>query len=292
MRIAAYEEEGSLHFAAKRSDGWRRIENVGTFADLARIWASGHTPQLCANAVTIADARLVPPVGYPVRHIFCVGWNYLKHFEEGRSRRSAAAPAKIPSTPTFFSKATTALVRPYSSILAHEQTTSLLDWEVELAVVIGRTGTNIPEASALDHVFGYCVANDVSARDLQKQHGGQWFKGKSLDRTCPLGPHLVTADEVPEPQQLELECRVNGVVKQHASTRQMAFPVRRIIAELSRGLTLLPGDIILTGTPEGIGAARVPQERLRPGDVLESEITGIGLMRNPIVAKPSAEGGT
>jgi 2,4-diketo-3-deoxy-L-fuconate hydrolase len=288
MRIAVFNNQDSWCFAAKYSDGLHVLEGVRSFRDLVRARLDGF-PLPNATAVEIPDSLLAPPIGSPSRNVFCVGWNYLPHFEEGKSRRGPTEAQVIPSVPTFFSKATTAVIGPYASVSAHADITSLLDWEVELAVVIGRAGTGISEASALDYVFGYCVANDISARDLQKTHGGQWFKGKSLDRSCPLGPYLVSADEVPDPQQLELLCRVNGQLKQRSNTRHMVFPVRRIIEELSRGLTLLPGDVILTGTPEGIGAARNPPERLRPGDVLESEIVGLGVLRNTVVSESHAQ---
>ena len=164
----------------------------------------------------------------------------------------------------------------------HEECTARLDWEVELAVVIGRAGANIREADAAAHVFGYAVANDVSARDLQRAHGNQWLKGKSLDGSSPMGPWIVTRDEIADPQALALECRVNGVVKQRSNTRHQVFRIPRILAELSQGMTLLPGDVVFTGTPDGVGNARQPPEYLQDGDLLESEIEGIGVLRNRI----------
>jgi 2-keto-4-pentenoate hydratase/2-oxohepta-3-ene-1,7-dioic acid hydratase in catechol pathway len=156
-----------------------------------------------------------------------------------------------------------------------------MDWEAELGVVIGRKGKNLSEAEAMRHVAGYTVVNDVSARDIQKRHGGQWHKGKSLDGCCPMGPHLVTADEV-DPGDLRVVCRVNGVVKQDSSTRFLYFKIPRLLAELSLGLTLEPGDVLATGTPPGVGFARTPPEWLKPGDLLETEIAGVGRLRNPI----------
>jgi len=159
--------------------------------------------------------------------------------------------------------------------------TRQVDWEVELGAVIGQTGRNIPRANALEHVFGYTVINDVSARDLQQQHM-QWFKGKSLDGFCPMGPFIVTADEFGDPQSKRLQLRVNGAMKQDASTAKMIFPIDTIIEWLSKGLTLEAGDIIATGTPEGVGMGRTPQEFLADGDVLETEVEGIGVLRNRI----------
>jgi 2-keto-4-pentenoate hydratase/2-oxohepta-3-ene-1,7-dioic acid hydratase in catechol pathway len=152
---------------------------------------------------------------------------------------------------------------------------------VELGVIIGRRGKNIREEDAFQHVFGYTIVNDVSARDLQARHQ-QFFKGKSLDGTCPVGPWIVTADEIPDPQNLTLHCRVNGVVKQDGNSRDMIFRIPRLIAELSRGMTLEPGDVISTGTPSGVGFSRTPPEFLKPGDVVECEIEGIGTIRNTV----------
>jgi len=231
---------------------------------------------------TLADCTLLPPLFPLRRNAFCVGWNYQAHFDEGARDRSNPAVKEIPPRPTLFSKATTAIAGPFDDLPLHEAATAKLDWEVELAVVIGRAGVDIPQARALEYVFGYAVANDVSARDLQRAHGGQWFKGKSLDASSPLGPWIVTTDEVSDPQVLEIECSVNGVVKQKSNTRHQIFPVARIIAELSQGMTLLPGDVILTGTPDGIGNAREPPEYLQAGDLLESRIAGLGALRNRI----------
>jgi 2-keto-4-pentenoate hydratase/2-oxohepta-3-ene-1,7-dioic acid hydratase in catechol pathway len=153
---------------------------------------------------------------------------------------------------------------------------------VELGVVIGQGGADIPRERAMEHVFGYTVINDVSARDVQTGHGGQFFKGKSLDGTCPMGPWLITADEVPDPHALRLTCKVNGVTKQDGSTADMIFNIPATVAWLSQGMTLLPGDIIATGTPAGVGFARVPPEFLHPGDVVECEVQGLGVLRNPV----------
>jgi 2-keto-4-pentenoate hydratase/2-oxohepta-3-ene-1,7-dioic acid hydratase in catechol pathway len=155
------------------------------------------------------------------------------------------------------------------------------DWEAELAIVIGRTCKDVYEADALDVVFGYTALNDVSARDLQRLHQ-QWFKGKSIDDTCPIGPWIVDAADVGDPQALHIELRVNGTVKQSASTAAMIFNCRTIIAQLSRGMTLEAGDIIATGTPEGVGFARTPPEFLKDGDVMEVEIEKIGILRSPV----------
>ena len=159
--------------------------------------------------------------------------------------------------------------------------TTRLDWEVELGAVIGLGGKDIPEAGALDHVFGYTIVNDISARELQFRTS-QWFKGKSLDGSCPMGPVIVTTDEIRDPQRLRLRLSVNGTAKQDSNTSDMIFSVARIIADLSAGMTLEPGDCISTGTPQGVGDGRKPPEYLKPGDVMEAEIERIGVLRNPI----------
>ena len=234
------------------------------------------------DATPLDKVTLLAPIPRPRKNVFCVGWNYLEHFEEGAKARPHVQ--EMPAHPAFFSKAPTSVNGPYADVPAHKGVTEKLDWEVELGLVIGKGGCNIREADALAHIFGYTVVNDVSARDVQRQHGQQWFKGKSLDGHCPMGPWIVTADEIAIPQELDIECRVNGVTKQKSNTRQMYFKIPRIIAELSAGLTLEPGDIICTGTPAGVGHARTPPEFMQPGDVFETEIRGLGLLRNKISA--------
>ncbi|MBI3446056.1 MAG: fumarylacetoacetate hydrolase family protein [Magnetospirillum sp.] len=230
----------------------------------------------------MADVRLLAPIPAPTRNVYAVGWNYLEHFKEGEAMRLKSA--ELPEHPVFFTKAVGTINGPYDPIPYDASVSTSIDWECELAVIIGKRGKNIAEADALKHVFGYCVINDTTARDIQqKKHGGQWFKGKSLDGHGPLGPWIIPASDL-DYRKLHLITRVNGVVKQDASTEQMYFKVPRIIAELSAGLTLEPGDIIATGTPPGVGGARKPPEFLRPGDIMETEIVEIGLLRNVIGA--------
>ena len=232
------------------------------------------------RGVPLSSVRVMAPIPRPRKNVFCVGWNYVEHFEEGAKARTNVT--ELPAHPTFFTKAATSVNGPYDRIPLHAGVTEKLDWEVELGVVIGRGGSNIPEADAMRHVFGYTVVNDVSAREVQRKHGQQWFKGKSLDGLCPMGPWIVTADEVKDPGDLRVTTRVNGVVKQDSNTRHMYFKIPSIIAELSAGLTLEPGDVISTGTPAGVGHARTPPEFLKAGDILETEVVGIGLLRNRI----------
>ncbi|ADP19810.1 fumarylacetoacetate (FAA) hydrolase family protein 12 [Achromobacter xylosoxidans A8] len=277
MKIVRYASESGPVLG--RLDG----QAITPFQGVADVQALlSNVVQASGAAVPLESVRLLAPI-IPQRNVFCVGWNYLKHYDESKGKREGQE-VELPERPTFFSKLPTTVVGPRDSVPLHEAYTAKLDWEVELAVVIGKEGRDIAEADALSHVFGYTVANDLSARDLQRAHGAQWFKGKSLDATCPMGPVLITVDEIGDPQNLALGCEVNGVRMQHGHTRNQIFSVARVIAELSQGLTLLPGDVILTGTPEGIGAARQPPVFLADGDVVECWVEGIGSLRNVVRA--------
>ena len=234
------------------------------------------------DAGHLLDAvRLHAPIPRPLKNVFCLGLNYAAHAKESAAARNRET--KIPDVPVFFSKTPTTVNGPFDDVPVDRAVTTQVDWEVELGVIIGTPGRNIRAGDALAHVFGYTVINDVSARDVQIQHGGQWFKGKSLDGSCPMGPMVVTADEFGDPQAKRLQCRVNGVSKQDASTADMIFPVTTILEWLSKGMTLEAGDVIATGTPSGVGMGRTPQEFLQDGDVVETEVEGIGTLRNRVV---------
>jgi 2-keto-4-pentenoate hydratase/2-oxohepta-3-ene-1,7-dioic acid hydratase in catechol pathway len=207
--------------------------------------------------------------------IVAIGLNYMDHVRE-----SGVEP---PAEPLVFTKFTSAVIGDGDPIPIDGELTKRVDWEVELAVVIGRTARRVEAGTALEHVFGYTVANDVSARDLQFSDG-QWVRAKSLDGFCPLGPEIVTADEIPDPQSLALKTTVNGEVMQDSSTSEMLFGVADLIAFCSRSFTLEPGDVLLTGTPWGCGEFMDPPRSLRPGDVVQVSIEGIGKLRNPVVA--------
>jgi 2-keto-4-pentenoate hydratase/2-oxohepta-3-ene-1,7-dioic acid hydratase in catechol pathway len=252
----------------------------GSLVDLIRsggLKASGYQGQTYG----INEIRWHAPIPRPSKNVFCVGRNFLTHIEEGA--RARGVEVKVPAAPIFFTKAPTAVTGPFDDIPWDRSVTREVDWEAELGVIIGRTTRNISRAAALDHVFGYTIVNDVSARDVQKHHH-QFFKGKSLDGFCPIGPVVVTADEFGSPQGKQIALKVNGVLKQNGNTRDMIFGVDAIIASLSHGLTLEAGDIIACGTPDGVGFARTPPEFLQDGDVMETAIDGIGTMRNRVVA--------
>lgn len=228
----------------------------------------------------LAEVQLAAPIPRPRKNIMCLGWNYAEHEKETAAMRGRQS--SLPEYPVIFTKAPTTVNAPYGDIVIDPNVSEEVDWEAELAVIIGKGGKNIRQEDALAHVFGYTVLNDVTARDLQSRHK-QFFKGKSIDGYCPMGPWIVTADEIADPQQLTVRLRVNDVTKQEGSTSSMIFPISRIIAELSLGMTLEPGDIIATGTPSGVGFARNPPEFLKPGDVMETEIEGIGTLKNRVV---------
>lgn len=234
------------------------------------------------TGLKLQDLRLLPPIPKLTRNITCVGWNYVEHFAESAGFRNPSQ--KLPEHPVFFTKAVNTLNGPFDPIPYDPSVSKEIDWEVELAVIMGRRGRNIAEAEADDYIFGYTVLNDTSARDLQRsRHGGQWFKGKSLDGHAPMGPWIIPASDL-DRDNLHLVLRVNGALKQDGNTKDMYFKVPRIIAELSRGLTLDAGDVIATGTPSGVGIGRTPPEFLKPGDAMETEIVEIGAMRNTIHA--------
>ncbi|HEV8614471.1 MAG TPA: fumarylacetoacetate hydrolase family protein [Methylomirabilota bacterium] len=222
--------------------------------------------------VPAAKARLEAPIPRPARNVFCLGRNYKEHAAE----RGAEAPAH----PVYFTKAPETVVGPGAKVVHHAATTEL-DYEVELTVVLGTAGRDIPRERALEHVFGYTIINDVTARDVQKRHQ-QWFHGKSMDTFCPMGPVLVTADEIPDPQALTVAMRINGETRQSSHTSKMIFPVDECLAVLSQGFTLQPGDVIATGTPEGVGAAL--GKFLKAGDRMEAEVEKIGVLTNKVVA--------
>lgn len=229
--------------------------------------------------VSPEQVRLLAPIPRPARNPFCVGLNYVDHVAEGA--RVRLAETQLPEVPTFFTKATNTVIGPAAEVRLDTRVTRRLDYEVELAVIVGKGGRDIPAAQAMDHVFGYTIANDVSARDLQRRHQ-QWFKGKSLDTTLPMGPWIVTADEIADYRDLALSLTVNGETRQSATAAQMIFDIPTIIEHLSAGLTLEPGDIICTGTPSGVGYAMDPPQLLKDGDVMVCAIDGIGTLTNTV----------
>jgi 2-keto-4-pentenoate hydratase/2-oxohepta-3-ene-1,7-dioic acid hydratase in catechol pathway len=274
VSIGAVDERGVIDLAAIAPDMLSLIALGPVGLDRARALVAS-----AVSAISIGSVTLLAPIPKPHRNVMCLGLNYAEHAKESAEARGREY--KQHRHPVFFTKATHTINRHEGAIPFDAAVSEQIDWEAELGVIIGRAGKSIPIEEAYDHVFGYTCLNDVSARDLQSNHN-QFFKGKSLDGTCPLGPWIVTADEIPDPHHLQVTCRVNGVVKQNANTEVMIFRIPDIITILSRGMTLDVGDIIATGTPSGVGFARKPPEFLKPGDVVEVEIEKIGMLRNRV----------
>lgn len=292
MRLATLEIDRNERIGIAEGDNFLILPDNGEWPSslLALIEAGPDTharlaaelPMLRRQAARVpcSQARLRAPIPRPRKNIMCLGLNYRDHAEE--IAHAKGLPVTIPEHAVVFTKNITSINDPDGVIPAHSAVTTQLDWEVELGVVIGTGGRAIAREQALRHVFGYTVINDVSARDLQFRHQ-QFFLGKSLDGACPMGPVLVTRDEISDPQKLSLRCRVNGELKQDSNTAHMLIDVASIVSLLSQGMRLEPGDIIATGTPAGVGCARTPPEYLKPGDSVECEIEGIGILRNRVV---------
>lgn len=286
MKLVTYEFAGESRLGAVRD---RAVIDLAHFApDMVgfidageTVWAEAEA-YVAEAAVTrpLTDITLLAPIPNPRRNVMCLGLNYVEHVEESYTARGQTT--QIPDFPIVFTKATTAVNGPYATIPFDTAVSARIDWEAEMAFIIGRRGKNISPEEAMTYVFGYTIINDISARDLQSQHK-QYFKGKSLDGSCPMGPWIVTPHDLRDPQNLAITSRVNGVTKQASNTRYMIFNIPTIIYHLSRGMTLLPGDIIATGTPSGVGFARQPPEYLAPGDVVECEVEGIGIIQNTLI---------
>jgi 2-keto-4-pentenoate hydratase/2-oxohepta-3-ene-1,7-dioic acid hydratase in catechol pathway len=266
--IDNYEHYRPALHAIQEKAAARPFSEVKTFTDI------GAAHQL--NSVHQAA-----PIPRPRKNVFCVATNYLEHIKETAGVRGHSGVA--PEYPVFFTKAPNTIIGPDAGIIVDPTVSTEMDWEAELGVILGKSGKNIREEDALNYIFGYTVLNDVTARDLQTKHK-QFFKGKSLDTSCPMGPWIVTADEIANPQHLNISLRLNGVTKQAANTELMIFNIAHLISVLSLGMTLEAGDIIATGTPSGVGYSRQPAEFLKAGDIVETEVEGIGILRNQVVA--------
>ena len=287
MKLVTYQHNNRTKIGAWREDGIVDLTAVAPdMLTLIEMGADGlsqaqaHLNQT-NTAIALENVKLMAPIPNPRRNIFCLGLNYAAHAEE--SNRVKGFKSDLPEFPVIFTKTTTCMNGPFDDVPYDANVSTDIDWEVELAVVIGRSGKNISSDEAMNYVYGYTIMNDVSARDLQRDHK-QFFKGKSLDGSAPMGPCIVTADEIANPHNLHITSRVNGVTKQDSNTEHLIFDIPTTIYHMSRGLTLLAGDIIATGTPEGVGFARTPPEFLKPGDIVECEVEGVGIIRNQIAA--------
>ncbi|WP_207005366.1 fumarylacetoacetate hydrolase family protein [Trinickia mobilis] len=235
------------------------------------------------EGLLLAEAAILAPIDQPRRNIFCVGKNYHEHaaeFQNSGFDSSAKNGEHAPEAPVIFTKPASTVIGPGGKIPGHTGVTSQLDYEAELGVVIGKGGRGIKKADAMNHVFGYTVINDVTARDLQKLHR-QWFLGKSLDGFCPMGPHVVTADEV-DGQNIDIKCWVNGELRQNSNTSKLVFNIPTLIETLSAGIELQPGDVIATGTPAGVGIGFNPPKFLQRGDLIRIEIQNVGVLENEV----------
>ncbi|MEY0727839.1 fumarylacetoacetate hydrolase family protein [Providencia rettgeri] len=232
------------------------------------------------TAWPVQNVKILAPIPRPRKNIFGIGLNYVEHVAE--SSRTLDTSKDLPKQPVIFSKPPTTVIGPGDAIEHNAKITQQLDWEVELAVIIGTRAKSVAAKDALNYVFGYSLMIDMSARDCRR--AGQWIYSKGQDTYAPFGPCIVTADEIPDPHTLDLSLKVNGVTKQSSNTRHMLFNVNILIEDISQGITLEPGDIIATGTPEGVGAGRTPQEWVWPGDVIEAYVENIGELRHPVVA--------
>ena len=259
-------------------DGMVSLIEAGD-AGLARVEAAVRAADAARRP--LAGLRLLAPIDRFRRDVLCTGWNYWDHFDESKGKREGQDVPR-PDAPTFFTKGPDVTIGPADPIAFDERISAKWDYEAELVVIIGKAGRSIAAGDAMAHVWGYCLANDVSQRDLQRRHGAQWLKGKSIDQTMPLGPWIVPARDV-DVSKVRLQCLLNGQVMQDAGCNQMAFGIPDLIAELSFGMSLHPGDVLLTGTPSGIGNARTPPVFLKAGDEVVVRGTGLGELRNTLV---------
>ena len=287
MKLITYRQNGAEHVGALTEDGtgvlplpvpdMNTLIETMTLTDLRSAVAAGER----GRTLALSDVELLAPIPRPRQDVLCLGMNYLAHAEEA-ARYSADAFRKERPVAVYFSKRVSEAGKPDGLIPRHAGLTDRLDYEAELAVVLGRTARDVKAADAADCIFGYTVLNDVSARDLQTGHK-QWYFGKSLDGATPMGPVLVTADEIAYPPALEITCRVNGELRQQSNTALLITSIGQILEELTAGMTLLPGTIIATGTPAGVGMGFDPPRFLQSGDTVECTIEGIGTLRSTVI---------
>ncbi len=294
MRLATISVDGDPICVAYLSDG--SMLNISEAAGSMQALIEGGKPALDAARKLVSEAEdgqhqdkvirqnatLMAPIPKPLKNVFCVGRNYAEHIAEGD--RAQNQKVGVTEHPVFFTKPPTAVVAPDGDVLLFPEVSTSIDYEVELTVVIGTPGRNISKADAMDHIFGYTILNDITARDIQRRHGGQYFKGKGLDGSCPIGPVIVTADEIDDPHALSIGLTVNGEQRQDGNTKDMIFDIPTLIASLSEGLTLEPGDMIATGTPSGVGYAMDPPQFLKDGDTVICKVSGIGTLSNTVRA--------
>jgi 2-keto-4-pentenoate hydratase/2-oxohepta-3-ene-1,7-dioic acid hydratase in catechol pathway len=286
MRLVTYRDTEGIRLGALRDETVVALDKVAPDM-LALIGMGAAGLERAAAAVARAErvqaisaVQFLAPIPRPLQNVICVGLNYVAHAIE--AARADGREQILPKHPVFFTKAVTAVCGPNSEFPLDPLVTQALDYEVELAFILGRTSSNIRSEEALQFVFGYTILNDISARDLQSLHQ-QFFKGKSLDFSCPVGPCIVTTDEIPDPSVLQISLRVNGELRQHSTTGDLIFDIPTLIEALSVGMTLEASTIVSTGTPSGVGLGRRPPSFLKSGDVVEAAIERIGVLRTRIV---------
>ena len=285
MKLITFIYQEEAHIGLLTADG-QNVWPLPDFADMQELIEQVAIPDIPDyvddQCLSLAEVKPMAPIPYPMQDVICLGVNFLDHAKE--SARFAGREFHGPREhPVYFSKRVARASADGEPIPWYGQLDDCLDYEGELAVIIGKPARDISEKEALDHVFGYTILNDVSARTLQKQHL-QWYRGKSLDGFCPMGPAIVTRDELPELSELKIRAYVNGELRQDSSLSQLIFTVPQVIAELSQGITLYPGTIIAMGTPAGVGMGFAPPRYLKPGDQVTCEIEGIGALSNPVAA--------
>jgi 2-keto-4-pentenoate hydratase/2-oxohepta-3-ene-1,7-dioic acid hydratase in catechol pathway len=281
VKFATFEHGGREQVGRIEAEYIYPIEAPSMLDLIARYDELGSGLNMWRGGIALSDVRLLAPIPRPQRNIFCVGKNYRDHAREfARSGYEAGAikGAEVDDYPAMFTKPASCVIGPGATVHTHPSVTSSVDYEGELAVVIGLQGRDIPREAATDHVWGYTIINDVTARDRQKKHR-QWFLGKALDTFCPMGPWITTADEVTA-NDLQLRTYVNGELRQDANTRDLIFDIPKLIETLSAGMTLQPGDVIATGTPAGVGLGFDPPRFLEPGDEVTMTISGLGTLSN------------
>lgn len=287
MKFASFSYQGSTHVGVVDAAAGRvrpvsgitgMVDLIARYDEIKSSLKSGGTD------IALSDVKLLAPIAVPARNIICVGKNYGEHareFSNSGFEAGAVKGAEIDEFPAVFSKGPNTVVGPTDDVQLHSHITSSVDYEVELAIIIGKAGRDISKADAYNHIFGYTVVNDVTARDRQKNHK-QWFLGKTLDTFCPMGPWITTSDEL-DPENLTVKCWVNGELRQNANTKDLIFDIPSLVATISAGMKLVPGDIIATGTPAGVGIGFNPPKFLKAGDVVAMEISSIGRIENKFV---------
>jgi len=284
MKFATFAEKGSekVGLVDERAGKIHPVEAADMIDLIERFDEIRPSLRLNGGGIDLSGVELLAPIPRPRRNIICVGKNYRAHakeFAQSGFEAGAVAGAEIDEYPAVFTKPSNCVVGPGARVEMHPGVTEMVDYEVELTLVIGKGGRNIRRGDAFGHIFGYTIINDVTARDRQRNHK-QWYLGKSLDTFCPMGPWITTADEV-DAQNLQVRTWVNGELRQDANTRDLIFDIPGLIETISAGTTLLPGDLIATGTPQGVGIGFKPPRFLKAGDVVKLEITGLGTLTNP-----------